>query len=353
MNKFTKTLNILTSSLLLSTTLLGYTYAGNYLNSERYSENLNEVSDYTSNVANIKLESLPDVKTTKQGTVTCSTLNVRKGASTKQKVVTKIKKGAKVTVLETTKSGWAKIKTSNNKIGWVSSKYLKITTIKTTTTKKASNSASNTATSKNKNTITISSKPNASTSNTSSKPNSGTSNTTANKDNKIKDSIINEILQVEGKVTSTEKSTLKNNLYQLPTSLLTAVKDSGLKVVLTTKDVKNYYNYSFSGTMTGLFDPMAGKIYISSKVSHIDKSTVHEFGHALDLLTGKTNYSSLSKEWNNIYKAESKTASASYYKSNPQEYFADAFDRYIDNPSNLKAKAPKTYAYIHSAVKNL
>ena len=105
--------------------------------------------------------------------------------------------------------------------------------------------------------------------------------------------------------------------------------------------------------MTGLFDPMAGKIYISSNVSHINISTIHEFGHALDLLAGKTNYISLTSKWNNIYKAEKNTASGSYYKSNAQEYFADAFDRYISNPSKLKSSAPKTYKYIDSAIKNL
>ena len=61
---------------------------------------------------------------TKTKTITANILNVRSGAGTKYNIVTKLKKGDKVTVLEN-KSGWCKVKTSNNKTGWVSEKYIK------------------------------------------------------------------------------------------------------------------------------------------------------------------------------------------------------------------------------------
>ena len=292
---------------------------------------------------------LADTNTTRNqtGTVTSnSSLNMRTGPSTKYSVIQKLKKGATVTILES-KSGWYKVKASNGKTGWVSSKYIKVNTIKNT-----SSSTSNTTTSNT--TVTTSTSNKTATSNVVVSTNNSTSNTTTSTStNSEKNTIINNILTTEGNVTSAEITAIKNNLNKLPLNLLKAVQDTGLKVLLTTKDVKTYYNSSFSGTMTGLFDPMAGKIYISSNVSHINKSTVHEFGHALDLLVGKSNYISLSKEWNDIYIAESNTASGSYYKSNAQEYFADAFDRYIESPSTLKSSAPKTYAYIHSAINSL
>lgn len=59
----------------------------------------------------------------KTKTVTANTLNVRSGAGTKYSIVTKLRKGNKVTVTET-KNGWSKIKTSNNKTGWVSVDYI-------------------------------------------------------------------------------------------------------------------------------------------------------------------------------------------------------------------------------------
>ena len=60
-----------------------------------------------------------------EGTVTASTLNVRSGPSTSYSVTTKIYKGNKVEILETS-NGWYKIKTSNGTIGWVSASYISI-----------------------------------------------------------------------------------------------------------------------------------------------------------------------------------------------------------------------------------
>lgn len=63
--------------------------------------------------------------------VTAKTLNVRSGPSTKSKVITTVKKNAKVIVI-TSKGSWNKIK-ANKKAGWVPKKYL---TTKKTDTKK-------------------------------------------------------------------------------------------------------------------------------------------------------------------------------------------------------------------------
>jgi len=58
-----------------------------------------------------------------EATVTASALNVRSGPSTSYSVTTKVYKGNKVEILETS-NGWNKIKTSNGTIGWVSGSYL-------------------------------------------------------------------------------------------------------------------------------------------------------------------------------------------------------------------------------------
>lgn len=69
---------------------------------------------------------------TKTGTIT-SKVNMRKGASTKYKVVTKLKKNAKVTVLKKMSNGWYQVKYSG-KTGYISGKYLKVTATNNTTT---------------------------------------------------------------------------------------------------------------------------------------------------------------------------------------------------------------------------
>lgn len=316
MNKITKSFNTLISTFLVSSILLGASPNINVF--EKTSNSLNEIA-HTEN-----LETLADVTSYKEGTVNCLVLNVRKSASTKQTILTRLLKNNKVTVLESNKNGWSKIKTSKNVTGWVCTKYLNIKTITISTTK-----------------------------NTASTSTSNIKITSSSKETQEKTNIINNIIKKEGSVKSSELTTLKNNLNKIPLSLLKEFNNQKFSVVITTKDVKSYYNYSFSGTMTGLFDPMAQKIYISSKESHINNSIIHEFGHALDLILGEDNYISLSKEWSTIYKAEYKTASSSYYQANAQEYFADAFKRYINDSKSLKSKSPKTYNFIDSAIKKI
>ena len=57
------------------------------------------------------------------GTVTPSILNVRSGPSTNYKVIGNLLKGKKVAILENA-THWAKIKTLNGQVGWVSKDYI-------------------------------------------------------------------------------------------------------------------------------------------------------------------------------------------------------------------------------------
>ncbi|WP_297637987.1 SH3 domain-containing protein, partial [uncultured Clostridium sp.] len=65
----------------------------------------------------------PGTSTSKTGTVTASSLNVRENASTGSRVIGSLAKGSKVTVTET-KNGWHKIK-FGNKTGYVSADYIR------------------------------------------------------------------------------------------------------------------------------------------------------------------------------------------------------------------------------------
>ena len=68
-----------------------------------------------------------------EGTVTADALNVRSGPSTSYGITTKLYKGDKVEILETS-NGWYKIKASNGKIGWVSGDYIKVSSGSTSQT---------------------------------------------------------------------------------------------------------------------------------------------------------------------------------------------------------------------------
>ena len=72
----------------------------------------------------LKIDNSTSVSSSKTKTVTATVLNIRSGAGTNYSIVTKVNKGAKLTILES-KNGWSKVKTASGKTGWASNDYLK------------------------------------------------------------------------------------------------------------------------------------------------------------------------------------------------------------------------------------
>ncbi|MGL5414481.1 MAG: SH3 domain-containing protein [Clostridium sp.] len=83
------------------------------------------VSGGTTNPEPPKPTPPPTVSGSKEGTVTASALNVRAGMGTNTKVIGSLKRGAKITIVET-KNGWHKIKHGGS-YGYVSDDYVTIT----------------------------------------------------------------------------------------------------------------------------------------------------------------------------------------------------------------------------------
>ena len=80
--------------------------------------------------------STPGVTTQKAsgwGTVTASSLNVRRGYSSSNSVITSIPRGSVVELVSKASNGWYEVKLSNGTKGWVSGSYLKISSKKPST----------------------------------------------------------------------------------------------------------------------------------------------------------------------------------------------------------------------------
>ena len=73
----------------------------------------------------LALSSTASFANSNEGIVTADVLNVRSGPSTSYSITTRVYKGDKVEILQTS-NGWHKIKVSNGKIGWVSENYIKV-----------------------------------------------------------------------------------------------------------------------------------------------------------------------------------------------------------------------------------
>lgn len=80
---------------------------------------------------------------------------------------------------------------------------------------------------------------------------------------------------------------------------------------------------------------------------HMLCSTIHEFGHYLDAVTG---HPSSSASWKAITRAEYGSTGLSSYYSTPSEYFAEQFAIYLLPDGAVysvnKAKCPQSQAYI-------
>ena len=79
-------------------------------------------------IENTNTTSTYKTQTSKTGIVTAYALNIRKGPSTSYERIGSLAEGQKVTVTSTASNGWYKIKTSSGKVGYVSPKYLKVST---------------------------------------------------------------------------------------------------------------------------------------------------------------------------------------------------------------------------------
>lgn len=88
-------------------------------------------------------------------------------------------------------------------------------------------------------------------------------------------------------------------------------------------------------------------IYFPDNESSLDHSFYHEVGHAIDSACGDI---SSRAEFKSILKNEAISfrrnyKAAYYYTSNEKEYFAEAFEKYIQNAELLKQYCPKTFAF--------
>ena len=99
----------------------------------------------------IKVETLTSLLGKGEGVITGGYVNFRTGASTSSKVLSVLRKGENVTVIE--KSGnWVKVKTSSGQEGYINSKYIDVkntptTPPKTTTTQTSTETTTTTSTS--------------------------------------------------------------------------------------------------------------------------------------------------------------------------------------------------------------
>lgn len=105
------------------------------------------------------------------------------------------------------------------------------------------------------------------------------------------------------------------------------------------------------------------KSYImATTVNKVKLAAIHEAGHMVDMILGQ-DYGALSPTYNGffvssnpdfgeVFKTESGKSGYGYWGlSNSNEYFAESFRYYFENPQRVKENTPITYAYIENLLK--
>lgn len=166
------------------------------------------------------------------------------------------------------------------------------------------------------------------------------------------DEKMNIITSMCSKTSAVTDSQYNNRLKQIynyiPTKVLNDIKNDGLKIKYVTGNLRKYLlnNLGVETGMEiwGIYRVRTVEIYVTTDADI--KSTIHEIGHAWDYSTVGFTKSYLS-DFYNIYLEEKNQmfGADNYFAQDETEYFAECFATYLMNPSQLKAKAPKTYEY--------
>lgn len=120
----------------------------------------------------------------------------------------------------------------------------------------------------------------------------------------------------------------------------------GWNIIVTDENLSE--KYEMDCNVVGCTVQAEKTIYIVNDSRAIDKALLHEMGHYIDL---RSDYSSQSVEFSNIYLAESTklfevNKTDDYAQTSEEEYFAEAFQQIIKRPDMISIQTPNTFNYI-------
>ena len=186
--------------------------------------------------------------------------------------------------------------------------------------------------------------------------------TESNKNNYVDPDLFNNILYIlrrEEDISDETYSDYSLEILNFPKEQIEKFKKMNLKIFITKDNIrekiKNEYGLDTGIEVSGAFISNHNVLYVMGEYK--DGVITHELGHALDSYESGFKESS-TKEFKNIYKEEKDKLypidknSSNYFKSNTQEYFAQAVVMYIYQKDILKEVAPKTYEYVDKVFKN-
>jgi len=176
----------------------------------------------------------------------------------------------------------------------------------------------------------------------------------------IKDVQYNEYISIVGNARQRDIDALTNEVASIPEHIVNSFIADGGNIYLTSipleEILKKHYgiNYLASAQKHGLFIVNDGipEIWLTSNVRAITAATLHEFAHYIDYSQGWLSGTAVFIE---IYVKESKSFNEyiekeEHFIGSSEEYFAESFVWYINNPDALKEHCPETYKFFKEII---
>ena len=160
------------------------------------------------------------------------------------------------------------------------------------------------------------------------------------------------VVQAEGKVSKTRVNNVNAYYLGIPENVRQYLEDQGWTFICSAQSFGKRYGYT--GSILALTVYKDKVIYIDNR-KKAESAIVHEVGHAIDYSYG---FTSNSQAFNDIFAVEHNNVSSFWitHHSNTDtavEYFAEAFQIYVQQPENLQTYCPQTYEYIQNIVSGL
>lgn len=159
-------------------------------------------------------------------------------------------------------------------------------------------------------------------------------------------------------ITKSRIDALTKSLSYIPQNVAEKMRDNGWSYYITTNDLatllwKGVYS---KGTVLASCVIEEKVIYLDNRKGAVTRDTVlHELGHAIGF---QMDNADLSWDWYDIWEAEVANYKPTVdtdgaYKTSSKEYFAEAVNEYLQNPTGLQEMVPSSYAYVKSVIDRL
>lgn len=139
---------------------------------------------------------------------------------------------------------------------------------------------------------------------------------------------------------------LDANYCKIPENVRSSFQKNGWQIVCTSEDLGDKF-FSSQVTVQAVADKGSKTIYVEAREAAMT-SILHEIGHYIDWECG---WVSSTKEFLSIYKSEvdvfkSVVTTNDNNTSSATEYFAEAYQVYLEYPELLSKYCPNTYSYV-------